>query len=135
MEFINGVIKMNKMLWRSVYYLRAGAGILGFPITFLTFITVAYDNLTFIQSFFGGFINFVLVSLPLFVLFVGLFGWYWLKRSKFFKQEIEIGVEVNPYHSEKLTPVSVPTSKALVRFFKKEGVDCHELEALLKKSE
>jgi len=128
-------MKLNRMLWRSVYYLRAGAGILGFPITFLTFITVAYYNLTFIQSFFGGFINFVLVSLPLFVLFVGLFGWYWLKRSKFFKQEIEIGVEVNPYHSEKLTPVSVPTSKALVRFFKKEGIDCHEPEALLKISE
>lgn len=126
---------MNRMFWRSVYYLRAGAAILGFPITFLTFITVAYDNLTFIQSFFGGFLNFVLVSLPLFILFVGLFGWYWLKRSKFFKQEIEIGVEVNPYSTKKLTPVAVPSAKALVRFFKKEGVDCHELEALLKRSE
>lgn len=123
------------MFWRSVYYLRAGASVLGFPITFLTFITVSYDNLTFVQELFGSFMNFVLVSFPLFILFIGLFGWYWLKRSKFFKQEIEIGVEVNPYSTEKLTPVAVPTSKALVRFFKKEGVDCHELEALLEKSE
>lgn len=126
---------MNRMFWRSVYYLRAGAAILGFPITFLTFITVAYDNLTFVQLFFGSFLNFVLVSLPLFVLFVGLFGWYWLRRSKFFKQEIEIGVEVNPYSTVKLTPVAVPSALALVRFFKKEGVDCHELEELLERSE
>lgn len=126
---------MNRIFWRSIHYLRTGASVLGFPITFLTFITVAYDNLTFVQVFFGSFLNFVLVTLPVFVLFIGLFGWYWLKRSKFFKQEIEIGVEVNPYSSEKLTPVAVPTAKALVRLFKKEGVDCHELEDLLKKSE
>lgn len=126
---------MNRIFWRSIYYLRAGAGVLGFPITFLTFITVAYDNLTFVQSFFGGFLNFVLVSFPCFVLFIGIFGWYWLRKSKFFKQEIEIGVEVNPYQTKKLTPVAVPSAKALVRFFKKEGVDCHELEDLLTRSE
>jgi hypothetical protein len=126
---------MNRIFWRSIYYLRAGAGVLGFPITFLTFITVAYDNLTFVQSFFGGFLNFVLVSFPCFVLFIGIFGWYWLRKSKFFKQEIEIGVEVNPYQTKKLTPVAVPSAKALVRFFKKEGVDCHELEDLLSRSE
>ena len=128
-------MNLNRMFWRSIYYLRSGAAILGFPITFLTFITVSYDNLTFVQLFFGSFLNFVLVSLPLFVLFVGLFGWYWLRRSKFFKQEIEIGVEVNPYSTRKLTPVAVPSALALVRFFKKEGVDCHELEELLKRSE
>jgi hypothetical protein len=128
-------MKMNRLFWRSVYYLRAGAAVLGFPITFLTFITVAYDNLSFVQSFFGSFLNFVLVSFPCFILFIGFFGWYWLKRSKFFKQELEIGVEVNLYQTEKLTPVGVPSAKALFRFFKKEGVDCHELEALLERSE
>ena len=126
-------MKINRIFWRSVYYLRAGAAILGFPITFLTFITVAYDNLTFVQLFFGSFLNFVLVSFPCFVFFIGLFGWYWLRKSRFFKQEIEIGVEVNPYQTEKLTPVAIPSAKALIRFFKKEGIDCHELESLIKK--
>jgi hypothetical protein len=128
-------MKIKRIFWRSVYYLRAGAAILGFPITFLTFITVAYDNLTFVQLFFGSFLNFVLISFPCFIFFIGLFGWYWLRKSKFFKQEIEIGVEVNPYQTEKLTPVAIPSAKALVRFFKKEGIDCHELEYLIKKSE
>ena len=126
---------MKNILWRSVHYLRVGAGVLSFPFTLLTFLTVAYDNISFIKDYFSSFLDFMFTSLPFFALFIGLFGYYWLKKSKFFKQEIEIGVEVNPYQNVKLTPVGTPTYKALIRFFDREKIDCKEMKEILRRTE
>jgi len=125
---------MTKIFWRSIHYLRTGAGILAFPFTLLTFLTVAYDNLSFVGDVFGSFLNFILVMLPFFALGIGVFGWYWLKKSKFYKQELEIGVEVNPFQNKRLTPIAIPSFKALIRFFDREGVDCSEMKTLLEKT-
>jgi len=126
---------LNKIFWRSVHYLRTGAGILAFPFTLLTFLTVAYDNLTFVNDVFGDFLTFLFVMLPFFALGIGMFGWYWLKKSKFYKQELEIGVEVNPFQNKRLTPIATPSYRAFIRFFDREGVDCSEMKELLRKTE
>jgi len=125
----------KRLMWRGFYYMRAGASVLGFAFTFLTFITVTYDNLSFVSGFFGGFIQFALVTSGFVAIGLALFGHYWLKRSRFYKEEIEVGVEANPYQYEKLPPNAVACWKTVEAIAKNLNIECNELSNIIKKSE
>jgi len=122
------------VFWRSIHYIRVGSGVASFPLTLLTFLTVIYDSTSMIQSFFGSFSSFVGWMLPFLALSLGVWGWYWLKKSPFFKQEIEIGVEVNQYQTNKLPPVGIPTALAVKLLLDNHNLKCPELNELLERS-
>jgi hypothetical protein len=124
----------KRLIWRGFYYMRAGASVLGFAFTFLTFITVTYDNLSFVSNFFGGFIQFALVTSGFVAVGLALFGHYWLKKSRFYKEEIEVGVEANPYQNCKVSPNGVPFWEAMVQLMEKEGIPCEDAKEMLRNS-
>lgn len=125
---------LKRIFWRSVYYLRVGATILSFPFTLLTFLTVIYGNITFLQEVFGGFTEFVLITGGVATILIGFFGYFWLKKSKFYKAEIEVAVEANQYQTKKFTPVSIPLTEALVALLEKEGIDCSKVKEIIARS-
>lgn len=114
----------SRLFYRAVYYMRVGASIATFPLTLSTFVRVFYPNLDLIFVFVIG----------CFALTTTLIGYVWLKKSYFYKAEIQIGIEANPYQIDKYPPVSIPMAEAMMQFLEKQGIDCSKVKEILERS-
>ena len=103
-----------------------------------TFATVIYYdlivNVHFIHQFFPNYWEFLLASFVGMYMTLGLFGYYWRKKSVWWKASRDADVGTDPYQTEKLTPVSVPLWECLLELCRKEGVDVSQVEEIIKRS-
>jgi len=106
--------------WRSLHYMRIGSAIAGFPLTLATFVRVFYPELDLI---------FVTI-IGVFAFSTMLVGYIYLKKSKFFKAEVEITAEANPYAMDKVTPVNLSLWETEVLTFQaiKELAEMHNIK-------
>jgi hypothetical protein len=87
-------------LW---YYFRIGyvtylSFLLGAANTLVVVWYLAIREVPAIESFFGHFIPFAVVTILVGVPFAVGLGWVHLKRSPAYSSEVDIGVEANPYY-------------------------------------
>lgn len=132
------IIDVKRIIRRSFYYIRTGNAIGFLPITLFSTASFIYYslvvNVSFLKDAFPNFIWFFAGSSFLIILYCGLLGYFWLKRSKFYKQEIEIGVETNPYSYDKIPPNGIPFWEIMVAYLEKQGEDCSDAKRILANS-
>ena len=132
------MVDKMKIVTRSFYYVRIAAGISSFPLTLLTFATVIYYNLVantvFLKEFFPHFWMFIIVSFICLYALLGIFGYYWRKKSEFWTAERDVDVETDPYQTSKLAPLSIPMWENFAELFEKNGIDTSIIRGVIEKS-
>jgi hypothetical protein len=127
---ING----KRLMYRSFYYLQIGASLAVFPFTLLTFITLVYENLTFLKTFFPNFATFALSTIGIVAVFLGILGYGYKKKSMFFKAQRNVDVEADPYCTILVVPREIPFWEAQVELLEKHEVDCTQIKRILLRS-
>jgi hypothetical protein len=114
---------------------QTGSSLGGLPLSLLNFATIFYYNVivsvTWLSGLFSNYIYFVLAAGIGFPLFFGMLGYIYKKRSGFYKGQIEIDVEANPYQIGVLTPVAIPCWEMLTEVADKLEIDTLEMKKLL----
>lgn len=132
-------MRIRRLIQRGLYYVQTGASLGGLPLALLNFATIFYynavANISFLKNIFTDFYLFVILSGTFFVLFFGLLGYTFKRKTKFYSSAIEVDVDSNPYMRHKLTPTSVPMYEAWVELLEKNGIDCEKIKVLLRNSE
>lgn len=96
-------MNLQRLLWRSWYYLRIGYSvyltfILGFVSTIVTVYYLAVNNISFLKSAFPNFWLFGVLALVIGVPLAVLLGYFHFKRSQAFTSEVDVSAESNPYN-------------------------------------
>ncbi len=114
---------------------------LSFPVAFIGYASSIYylaiKNIPILNELFPYFHVFIVVSLftlpPLGI----LLGWLHYKKilSSFFKAEMDIQTEANPYATEIVSPVNLPSMKIMVELCKMHGIDTSEVEKIIQETE
>lgn len=133
-------LKASRLIFRSWYYFRLGYGtyltfLLGFASTLVTVYYLAVRNMPTLLDVFPHFGEFAVLATVVGVPLSVAIGWVHLKRSGLYTNEVDVGVEANPYNY-KLTPgiwkeAFVPIMLVQLRILKKMS----ETRGLLAESE
>ena len=127
---------------RSWFYFRQGYGLyLSYPVAFAGYASSVYylavKNVPFLAMLFPQFHTFVIAALFA-IPFAGVFlGWAHYKKvlSPFFRAEVDIGVEANPYAMEISTPVNLPGMRVLSELAKQHGINTEDLDQIILRTE
>lgn len=110
---------------RALYYIRQGYGLASLPLVFFGYASSIYylaiENVPFLHRFFPSFSSFLLLAGTTLPIGCGFLGYFYMKRSWFFREAAEISTEANPYSTIKVAPVMVPIYKLWYEFAVKEG--------------
>jgi hypothetical protein len=130
-----------RLIRRGLYYVQTGAALGGLPLSLLNFATIFYynaiANISFLGNIFTNFYIFVIISTCFFVMFFGLLGFGYKRRSKFFVSQVEVDIDANPYMRDKVVPNNVAIWELMVELFEKEKLDSTaicEMKRLLRNS-
>lgn len=130
-------MNIKKGFLRSIAYIKRFYGVASIPLQFLTYTSIIYDKIiseipTLLRlvpeyrSFLGW--SFLLVFVFIYV------GYLYTKKSRFVIEEIEIGIEINPYMKNKIPVVHIPVYKAYIQLFEKNGINVDDMRKILANS-
>jgi hypothetical protein len=92
--------------------MQTGSTLGSLPLSLLNFLTIFYYNVVVSVSILSGvftqFYLFVLVGGVFVVVFFGLLGYMYKRKSNFFVSQVEVDIDANPYQRNKIAPISVP---------------------------
>ena len=132
-------MRIRRLIQRGLYYVQTGASLGGLPLALLNFATIFYynavANISFLKNIFTDFYIFVILSGTIFVLFFGILGYTFKRKTKFYSSAVEVDVDSNPYMRHKITPTSIAMYEAFVELFEKNGIECEDIKVLLRNSE
>ena len=130
-------MNIKKGFLRSVAYIKRFYGVASIPLQFLTYTSIIYDKiiseipaLLRLVPEYGSFLgwSFLLVFVFIYV------GYLYTKKSRFVIEEIEIGIEINPYMKNKIPVVHIPVYKAYIQLFEKNGINVDDMRKILANS-
>jgi len=134
--------KSKRVILRSWYYFRVGySTYLSLPISLVGWSSAIYylaiKNLPFLESLFPRFHYFVTFGIIVFPPLAICLGWCHFKKlfRSFFKAELDIHVESNPYATEVVTPIVLPRLKLLRQIAKQHGIDTSEVDLIIERSQ
>ena len=135
-------MNLKRIVLRSWFYFRQGYSLyLSYPVSFAAYATSVYylavKNIPFLEMLFPHFHTFIIVALFALPIVGIALGWAHFKRllSPFFRAEVDIGVEANPYAMEIMTPVNLPWMHVLSELAKQHGIDTEELDKIISRTE
>ena len=132
-------MRIRRLIQRGLYYVQTGASLGGLPLSLLNFATIFYynaiANIPFLGEIFTNFYMFIILSATFFVLFFGILGYTFKRKTKFYSSQVEVDVDSNPYMRHKITPTSVPMYEAFIKLLEMNGIDCEKIKVLLRNSE
>jgi len=114
---------------------------LSFPVAFIGYASSIYylaiKNLPFLDVIFPHFHIFVVISLFVLPPFGILLGWLHYKKalSSFFKAEMDVQTEANPYATKITTPINIPPMKVMTQLAKLHGIDTSEVDRIIEETE
>jgi len=114
---------------------------LSFPVAFIGYASSIYylaiRNLPFLDGIFPHFYTFIIASLFILPPLGILLGWLHYKKalSSFFKAEMDVQTEANPYATRIVTPVNIPSMKIMVQLARKHGIDTSEVDKIIRETE
>ena len=130
-------MNIKKGFLRSIAYIKRFYGVASIPLQFLTYTSIIYDKiiseipaLLRLVPEYGSFLgwSFLLVFVFIYV------GYLYTKKSRFVIEEIEIGIEINPYMKNKIPVVHIPVYKAYIQLFEKNGINVDDMKQILANS-
>jgi hypothetical protein len=80
---------------------------------------------------------FVIFSVIFFTIFFGLLGYAFKRKTGFYKAQVEVDIDANPYVKTKIVPNNVACWEGMVELFEKFNIDpraCTEMKQLLANS-
>lgn len=132
----------KKLFLRSWFYFRFGySTYVSFPTSLIAYASSIYylaiQNLPFLHNFFPHFYVFILFALVVLPPASAFFAWMHFKRvlSPFYKAELDIGVEANPYSMTITTPVNLALFKTVSDLAKQHGIDTWNLDKIISETE
>lgn len=135
-------MKWKYLITRSIYYFRTGYGLyLTFPLAFISFVSTVYylavKNIPVLENLFPHFLLFILFTLLFIPPISVLVGWMHFKRllSPFYRAQLDIDTEANPYAQRIVGPVNVPYLKVISELGKLHGVDTSALDKIIRETE
>lgn len=140
MSILRALGILKRVFTRSLFYFRTGyAYYLVFLMNLATTSSVVYylvvNNVPIMKEIFPSFRAFLLA-----VVFAGIplgvfIGYLHFKRLPFYRSELDVQVEANPYAMRIATPASLPLYRTLSALAKKHGVDARELDEVIARTE
>lgn len=134
-------INLKKALLRSWFYFRTGYPIyLSIPVALISYASAIYylaiEDIPVLKALFPKFHIFLLSALLVLPTLGILLGWMHYKRilSPFYRAELDVQVEANPYAQNIVSPVNLPLFKVLSQLAKMHNVDTSELDAIIERS-
>jgi len=130
-------MNLKKAFHRSIPYIKRFYGLASIPIQFLAYTSIIYNQIiikvNLLYHYFYSYNIFLGYSFLFVFVFIYL-GYLYTKKTKFVIEEIEIGVEINPYMTNKIAKVQIPTYKGLIELFEKNGIDVQDMKRILRNS-
>lgn len=122
---------------RSIAYIKRFYGIASIPIQFLAYTSIIYNRIiikvNLLSYHFYSYSIFLCYSFIFVFVFIYL-GYLYTKKTKFVIEDIEIGIEINPYATNKITKVQIPTYRGMIALFEKNGIDVTDMKKILENS-
>ena len=130
-------MKLKKAFNRSIAYIRRFYNLISIPIQFLAYTSIIYNQIIIkvdlLYSYLDSYSVFLLYSILLVFVFIYL-GYLYTKKTKFVIEEIEIGVEINPYMNYKISKVQIAGYEAQISLLEKHDIDVSKMKKILKAS-
>jgi len=130
-------MNLNKAFNRSIPYIKRFYGLASIPIQFIAYTSIIYNQIiikvVWLSIYFNSYSVFLYYSFLFVFVFIYL-GYLYTKKTKFVIEEIEIGVEINPYMNIKIPKVQIPTYRGLIKLFEKNGIDVKDMKRILENS-
>lgn len=133
---------LKRILLRSWYYFRIGySTYLSLPVALVGYASAIYylaiENLPFLKVIFPHFHYFIIIGLTVLGPIGVCLGWFHFKKlfKKFYWAEQDIQVESNPFHTQIVTPVNLPTLKILSELGKLHNIDTSEIDRIIERTE
>lgn len=130
-----------RLLQRSWFYFQKGYGTyLALPIGLTSVATTVYylaiKSLPILTSIFPQFHYFLLIF-PLIYPIGAVLGWLHYRKSNQYQREQEIMVTSNPYSTNRLAPISIPTWKLFSVLARKEGLNdlADQMDDIIRRSQ
>jgi hypothetical protein len=103
---------IKRLIQRGLYYMQTGSTLGSLPLSLLNFLTIFYYNVVIsvgvLSNVFPQFYLFVLIGGIFVIVFFGLLGYAYKRKSNFFVSQVEVDIDANPYQRNKIAPISVP---------------------------
>jgi len=130
-------MNLKKAFNRSVSYIKRFYSLASIPIQFLAYTSIIYNQIiikvNLLNHYFHSYSIFLYYSFLFVFVFIYL-GYLYTKKTKFVIEDIEIGIEINPYAINKITKVQIPTYRGMIALFEKNGIDVTDMKRILENS-
>lgn len=142
-------MNIKRIIQRGLYYMQTGATLGSLPLSLLNFLTIFYYNVILsvglLSGLFPKFYAFAIIGGLFIVVFFGLLGYLFKRKSGFFVSQVEVDIDANPYQQNKIAPISIPfweiqveMIEAIEQLAKAHGMntnlDCTEIKEILIRS-
>jgi hypothetical protein len=125
-----------------MFYVAQGWGrYVTWPVTIAAYTSSIYylaiKSLPLLEAVFPSFYRFAMFAVFSIVLTSGILGWMHYKKvlSGFFKAEVDIQIEANPYSMTIVAPVSLPWMRVLSDLGKLHGIDTTDVDKIVSDTE